>query len=70
MTSHSEPRKYSNKEKADEIRRELGYRRHVYRRFVNAKRMSQQEATTRIEIMEAILADYQALDASDRPQLF
>jgi len=46
-------------EKAECIRRELGYRRRVYARRVAEGKMKQAAADKEIATMEAILADYQ-----------
>ncbi len=62
--------KFTNQEKADEVRREVGYRQRVYARLVSEGKMHYTEQQRRIGIMQAILDDYQKLDAADRPDLF
>jgi hypothetical protein len=53
--------RYTIEQKQKEIERELGLRRSVYRKMVNDGRMSPQEASDRIAIMEAILEDYRLM---------
>jgi hypothetical protein len=57
---------YTNKEKADEARREVGYREHVYERRVNDGKMSRQTADRRIAIMKEIQEEYEAAAATER----
>jgi hypothetical protein len=61
---------FSNKEKADEVRREITYREWVYGRLVADGRMHLAEKQRRIGIMKDILSDYERLDSLDRPDLF
>lgn len=61
---------YSNAEKAACLLRELGWRRYVYPKRVADGRMTQFASDKEIAIMEAILADYQALVERDNPDLF
>ena len=62
--------KFSNKEKAEAARREAGYRRHVYPRRVNERKMTAELARRQTELMDEIAEDYERLDKEDRPQLF
>jgi hypothetical protein len=62
--------KYSNKEKAEAARREVGLRRHVYARRVAEGKMREELAREQIALMEEIAEDYERLDKQDRPQLF
>lgn len=62
--------KFSNKEKAEAARREVGYREHVYTRRVSEGKMRGEVARHQIELMKEIAEDYERLDAEDRPQLF
>jgi len=48
------------------IERELGYRRRVYPRRVEAGSMTQRLADNQIEIMEEIAADYRKLAEDER----
>jgi len=57
---------FTAKEKADEARREVGYREHVYERRVNDGKMSRQTADRRIAIMREIMDEYAAKEASER----
>jgi hypothetical protein len=45
-------------DKYREVRRELAYRRNVYRRLVAAGQFTQAQADRRIEVMTAIVEDY------------
>lgn len=62
--------KFSNAEKAQELRRELGMRRHVYPRKVADGKMQQQAADRMIALAEDMLADYERLAAIDMPDMF
>lgn len=62
--------RFSNAEKAAEARRELGMRRHVYQQKVDAGQMQPTARDRLIALMEEIAADYVALDAIDRPDMF
>ncbi len=62
--------RFSNKEKGDEVRREISYRERVYGRLVGEGRMHHAEKERRIGIMKDILSDYELLDSLDRPDLF
>ena len=46
-------------EKIEELKHELRQRAHVYPRLVAKKRMTQAKADRRVEVMQAILADYE-----------
>lgn len=48
------------------VERELGYRRHVYARRVEAERMTQAMADKQIAVFEAIAADYRAAAEKER----
>jgi hypothetical protein len=50
---------YTKTDKAAAIRRELGYRRRAYPRWVVEGRMKQEKADHEIAVFEAILADYE-----------
>ena len=45
-------------DKAACIRRELGYRKRVYPRWVEVGKMTKAQADREVAVMEAILADY------------
>lgn len=62
--------KFSNAEKAQELKRELGMRRHVYPRRVADGKMQQAAADRSIALAEDMLADYERLAAIDMPDLF
>jgi hypothetical protein len=62
--------KFSNAEKAQELKRELGMRRHVYPRRVADGKMQQAAADRLIALSEDMLADYERLAAIDMPDLF
>jgi hypothetical protein len=49
----------SKEEKIACLEREITQRRGVYPRLIAAKKMSQEFAAKQIEVMQAILADYQ-----------
>lgn len=53
-------------DKLDAIKREIGYRRHVYARRVSEGRMTQAKADHEIKIMEAIAEDYEAQASKER----
>lgn len=59
------PSRFTTEQKRKEIEREIAMRRSVYRKQVHDGRMSPQEASDRIAIMEDISNDY-AID----PKLF
>jgi aminoglycoside phosphotransferase (APT) family kinase protein len=61
LTGHDAP--ISVRDMADECRREVAFRRRVYARWVEQKRMSQGEADRRIAVMEAA-ADFLTTHAS------
>lgn len=48
-------------EKRDAVKREIAMRRRVYPRWVSDGRMTRAKADAEIAVMEAILADYEAL---------
>ena len=60
----------TTKEKLACAKRELQYRRYVYRRRVTSGTMSKEQADHEIELMSAIVEDYAKQDAADRPALF
>lgn len=62
--------KYSNAEKAQELRREIGMRRHVYPKKVAEGKMTGLACDRLIALAEAMLADYEALAAADTPDMF
>lgn len=57
---------FTNQQKLDAVKRELGYRRHVYARRVAAGQMTQAKADHEIGVMEAIVEDYEKLAAPER----
>lgn len=61
---------FSTEQKIAAVKREIGFRRRVYARRVADKRMTQADANEQIGIMEAILADYEKLAATNEPSLF
>lgn len=61
-----ESRPFTAGEKLECIRRELTYRRRVFPRRVEKKFMSQKTADHQIALMEAIEADYEALEKGER----
>jgi hypothetical protein len=50
------------------VLREIGYRKHVYRRRVADGFMTETQAKREIELMVAIGEDYRALAAAEAPQ--
>jgi hypothetical protein len=50
----------------DEVRREIGYRKHVYTRLVREKRMNRGLADRRIDVMEAVLATLEQIRETER----
>lgn len=50
------------------VLREIGYRKHVYRRRVADGFMTEAQAKREIELMEAIAIDYRAKAAAEEPQ--
>lgn len=61
--------KFSNKEKAEAARRELGYREHVYPRRVSDGKMRDTFARRQIDLMKEIAEDYERLAEEDQPRL-
>jgi hypothetical protein len=58
---------YTAKDKAQEARREVGYRKYVYTRKVNDGTMKMNDAEQRIAIMQSIAEDYAKLaEAEDK----
>lgn len=47
------------RDKLAELRRELGYRRHVYPKLIEEGRLSQATADRQLALLEAITADYE-----------
>lgn len=47
------------------IERELSYRHRVYDRLIERGKMTERQAVREIELMEAIAADYRALDQAE-----
>lgn len=60
--------KFTAKEKADAIERELGYRRRNYPRWVAAGTMSQALADKQIALFEEIFADMRRAAETAEPQ--
>ena len=64
-------RTFTRADKVDVLRRELALRRTVYPRQVERRKMTCAQAAWEIEVMEAILRDYEppsaAADLFDRP---
>ncbi len=52
------PETFTDRDKADEAKREVAMRRRVYPRWVQDGRMKQADADRKIAIMEAIATDY------------
>lgn len=57
---------FSSEQKRKAVERELSFRRRVYPRFIEQKKMSQQLADEQIAIFEAIRMDYSAAEESER----
>jgi hypothetical protein len=57
---------FTNDEKLQAVKRELGYRRRVYENRVRDKKMTQEHATHQIKLFEEIEADYEARAAGER----
>lgn len=55
----NERRPYSEEEKLEAVKRELGYRRRVYERRVADGKMRQSKADHELGVFEAIQADYE-----------
>lgn len=55
--------------KLAELRRELGIRKHFYPKLVGRGELAPNEAAWRIEVMEAIIADYQQRDKKEQREL-
>lgn len=53
-------------QKREAVDRELVYRRRVFARLVEAKKMTQSAMDTQIAIFEAIRDDYIAIEANER----
>lgn len=62
--------KFSNAEKAQELRRELGMRRHVYPKRVADGKMQQAAADRLLALTQEMIADYERLAAIDTPDMF
>lgn len=57
---------YTLEQKLAAVEREIRYRKHVYPRQVEARKMSQRFAEQQVAVFEAIAEDYrQAVDADD-----
>lgn len=50
------------------VLREIGYRKHVYRRRVVDGFMTEAQAKREVELMKAIAIDYRAMAAAEAPQ--
>ncbi len=59
----------SDREKLACARRELAMRRRVYPRWVEAGRMTREEAEREIAVMDAIVADYELRVTPDPRQM-
>lgn len=57
---------FTAQDKLDAVKRELGYRRHVYARRVAEGRMTQAKADREIAVMEAISQDYETQAGKER----
>jgi len=57
---------FTSEQKRKAVERELTFRRRVYPRFIEQKKMSQQLADEQIAIFEAIRMDYSAAEESER----
>jgi hypothetical protein len=58
------------KDKLGCAKRELQYRRYVYKRRITNGTMTQDKADREIELMSAIVEDYAKLVAAESPSLF
>jgi hypothetical protein len=61
---------FSTEQKITAIKREIGFRKRVYARRQAEGKMTAQLAAEQIGVMEAILADYERLAATNEPSLF
>lgn len=57
---------FTSEQKRKAVERELTFRRRVYPRFIEQKKMTQQLADEQIAIFEAIRMDYSAAEESER----
>jgi hypothetical protein len=57
---------FTAEQKRKAIERELSFRRRVYPRFIEQKKMTQQLADEQISIFEAIRADYANAETGER----
>lgn len=60
---------FTDAEKADEAKRESGYRRRVYARLVQHGNMKQADADRKLAIMDEIERDYRAKVEAGEPKL-
>jgi hypothetical protein len=57
---------FTAKQKLEALQRELGYRRRVYERRVEAGQMTRKEADYQLDIFEAIRDDYEKQEVAER----
>ena len=57
---------FSSEQKKNAVERELAFRRRVYPRFIEQKKMTQKLADEQIAIFEAIRDDYAAAASKER----
>lgn len=57
---------FTAQQKLEAVERELGFRRRVYARRVEERKMTQQLADQQIAVFEAIAADYREKAAGER----
>ena len=57
---------FTTEQKRKAIERELSFRRRVYPRFIEQKKMTQVFADEQIAIFEAIRLDYSLIETSER----
>ncbi len=62
-------RQFTNKEKADCAKREVGQRRKVYARLVAQQKMAQADASREIALMQEIADDYLRVYRGQEPEL-
>lgn len=57
---------FTAQDKLDAVKREIGYRKHVYARRVEQGKMTQQKANHEIAVFEAIHGDHEAAASKER----
>ena len=61
---------FNFEEKLAAVKREIGWRRHVYPKRIALQKMSPMKAADEIAIMESIAADYEKAITTQQPGLF